>query len=287
MVSHKLYGSTELRMGLALLTSRRGSGDSSPVHQSFMSSQSPEKPRFGIDVLRVPHSLSKRTRPNPYFHVVRVPLVDLAPQANLSPQHILLVLVIGNVSGNVLIMQVKPCNVIPVIHTKIVSHSHVQVKRSIIRDDNWVFGLRVSSSPPVNNVAFFDLNLTVHPVHGCLFGVKVLNDLVLFSSVVSFNLMFLDFLQFDKVSSVFETSQHDFITSQVNDWVRENINNLSKDFFDQFVGFVQSHVQRPHIPTAKSACDVLVLRGKSPTCSVPRCIQLWHHSYTSHHRVSY
>lgn len=98
--------STELRMALALLTSGRRCGNSPPVHQPLMCSQSPEKPWLRLNVSCVPNPLRKRTRPYPNLHVMSVPVVYLTPQTHLSPQHICLVIIIGNVSGHVLVVQV-------------------------------------------------------------------------------------------------------------------------------------------------------------------------------------
>lgn len=90
----------------------------------------------------------------------------------------------------------------------------------------------------MHNIAFFNLDLPIHPVHRCFFGIEIFNDFVLFSPIMSLNLVLLDFLQFYKLGPVFETCKHHFIASQVNDRVREDINNLSKYFFDKFVSLV-------------------------------------------------
>ena len=91
-------------MSFTLLASCRGCSDSSSVHQSFMSSYSPEKVRLRIKVIRIPRSFGKSTRSDPNFGVMSVLIVDLTPQTYFGTNHIFLIIIPLNISGNVLVV---------------------------------------------------------------------------------------------------------------------------------------------------------------------------------------
>ena len=137
----------------------------------------------------------------------------------------------------------------------------------------------------MDNVALFNINLTIHPVHRSLFRVEFLYDFVLFSAVLSFNFMVLDLLQLDEVSSVLKASQLDFITTQMNDGIWEDVNNFCEDLSDQFVSLFESDVERAHVPVSEGTGDVLVLRGESPAGGMTRSVEFRDDSDSSNHGV--
>jgi hypothetical protein len=137
----------------------------------------------------------------------------------------------------------------------------------------------------MDNIALFYFDLAVHPIHWRLFRVELLNDLVLFSAVLPFDFMVLDLLQFNKVCSVFQTSQLHFITSQVNDWIGEDVNDFCEDLSDQIVSLFESDVERAHVPVSKGAGDIFVLRGQSPTGSMTGSVEFGDDSDSSDHGV--
>ena len=103
---------------------------------------------------------------------------------------------------------------------------------------------------------------------------------------MSFDFLFLDVFESDKFSFIGKASKNNLITAQMNDWVWEDVDDLSEYFFDQFVSLFESNVKGPHVPTTKSTGDILVLRGFSPTGCVAGCIKLWNNSDSSYHGVS-
>ena len=72
----------------------------------------------------------------------------------------------------------------------------------------------------------------------------------------------------------------------MNNWVGENVNNLSKDFFNKFISLLKSNIQRTHVPMSKSTSYVFILRSFSPTCCMTWCVKFRDDSYTSYHGVS-
>lgn len=146
--------------------------------------------------------------------------------------------------------------------------------------------MRMSSAPPMDYVACLDINLRVHPVHWGLFRVQFFDNFMLFSSIVPFNVLLLDIFLLDKLRLVLKTCQNNFIPTQVNNWIGENVNDLCKHLLNQFVSLIQSNIQRPHVPTAECAGYVLVLWCFAPTGSVTGSVKLWDDSNTSDHCVS-
>ncbi len=138
----------------------------------------------------------------------------------------------------------------------------------------------------MNDVAIFDFDLAVHPVHWSLFGIKFLDDLVLFSAVLSFDFIILDLLKLDEFCFVFQASQLDFIASQMDDGIWEDVDDFCKDLFHKFVSLIETNIQRAHVPIAEGASNVFVLRGQSPTGCMTWGVQLGYNSDTSDHGVS-
>jgi hypothetical protein len=139
-----------------------------------------------------------------------------------------------------LVEQIQPSGIASVVHGEIVSHSHVEVVRPVVGNDDWVFGLRLSSSPPVDDVSLFDVDPAVHPVHGNFIDIEFFEDLVLFSSIVPLDLsLTCKTLLFDELGLVLETTQDYLITSTVDNRVWEDIHNLGKNFLDEGISFVE------------------------------------------------
>ena len=94
-----------------------------------------------------------------------VPIIDLTPQTHFRPDDILLILVPLNIPGNMLVMQIHPRQIITIRHTIIVPYTHIKIKRTIVREHDLVLGRRVAPAPPMDNIALFNVNETVQPVH--------------------------------------------------------------------------------------------------------------------------
>jgi len=154
--------------------------------------------RLRVEVVCVPNSFRKGTGPDPNLHVMSVPVVDLAPQADFSPHDVFLVLVVLNATGNILVVQIKPGNVASIPDSEVVPHAHIEIKRSVVRNHHLLIGMWVSPAPPMDNVSLFDFDVRVHPVHRSLFGIKLLDNLMLLPSVVSLDLLLFDVLELDK-----------------------------------------------------------------------------------------
>jgi hypothetical protein len=215
-----------------------------------------------------------------------VPIIDLTPQTHFRPDDILLILVPLNIPGNMLVMQIHPRQIISIRYTIIVPDTHIKIKRSIVREHDLVFCGRITSAPPVDDVALFNVNETVQPVHWGFGRVQLLDDLVLLSTVLALDLMLLDFLLLDELCLVFEAGEGYFIAAQVNDRVGEDVDYLGEDLLDQFVGLFQSYIKWSHVPAAKCTGDVLVLWGFSPAGCVARGVQFWDDSDAADHSVT-
>ena len=90
---------------------------------------------------RGPGPLRQRTPPDPDLQVMRVPVTDLRPQRDLSPQHVLLVRIAGHHPPDVQVVQVQPTGVTAVVHPVVVPHSHIDVEGPVLRDHHLVLGL--------------------------------------------------------------------------------------------------------------------------------------------------
>lgn len=110
---------------------------------------------------------------------------------------------------------------------------------------------------------------------------------MLFSSVMSLNLVLFYVFQSYEICPILEACQLNFISSQMNHWIWENIDDLCEYLPHQFVCLIQTYIQRTHVSTTKSACNILILWCFSPTCCMSGSIKLWDNSHTSDHRVSY
>jgi len=109
---------------------------------------------------------------------------------------------------------------------------------------------------------------------------------MLFASVMSLNFSFTNLFQFHELGFVLKACQNYLISTEVNDWIREDVNDLSEDFFNKFVGLLKSNIQRTHVSMSKSAGNVFILRSFSPTCCMTWCIKFRDDSYTSDHGIS-
>jgi hypothetical protein len=159
--------------------------------------------RFRVELLRGPNAFGKGTRPDPNLHMVDVLVAQLTPQADLSPQNILLVLVALHHASDVLVVQIEPGLVIAVGHSQIVTHSHIEVEGTVLRDDNLVFGLRQSSPPPLDDVSLLNLDVvSVHPIDKFLVGVQLFEYLVLLSAIVSLQLLLSDVFLLDELGLI-------------------------------------------------------------------------------------
>lgn len=138
----------------------------------------------------------------------------------------------------------------------------------------------------MDDIACLDINLRVHPVHWGLFGIKFFDNFMLFSSIVSFNVLLLDIFLFDKLCLVLKTCQNNFIPTQMNNWIGEDVNYFGKHLLNQFVSLIKRNIQRSHVPTAECAGYVFVLWCFAPAGSVTGGIELWDDSNTSDHCVS-
>lgn len=110
---------------------------------------------------------------------------------------------------------------------------------------------------------------------------------MLFSSVMSLNPILLDVFQPYKISSILKACQLNLISSQMNDRIREDVNDLCEYLSDKFVCLIQTYIQRTHVPTSECTCNFLILWCFSPTCCMSRSIKLRNNSHTSDHRISY
>lgn len=84
----------------------------------------------------------------------------------------------------------------------------------------------------MDNILIFNVDGRIHPVHGNLVRVKVFDDFMLFSPVMSFNFLFFDVLKPDEIGFISETSKDDLITTQMNDWIWEDVDDFGKYFPD-------------------------------------------------------
>jgi hypothetical protein len=66
----------------------------------------------------------------------------------------------------------------------------------------------------------------------------------------------------------------------------ENVDDFSEDFSDKFVSLIETNIQWTHVPIAKSASNVFVLRCQSPTGGMTGSVQLGYNSDASDHGVS-
>ena len=186
-----------------------------------------------------------------------------------------------------IIMKVQPGQIVPITDSKVVADSHVQIIWTVIWYDNRVWSIWFTWSPPMNNISFFDFNHTIHPIHWCFWWIQLFDYFMLFSSIVSFNLVLLYVFQSYKICSILEACQLNLIPSQMNDRIWENINYLCEHLSYQFVCLIQTYIQRAHVSTSKCTCNILILWCFSPACCMSGCIKLRNNSHTSDHRVSY
>ena len=87
--------------------------------------------RFGVVWLYSPHSFSECAGPDPDLMVMHILIAELAPEADLCPQHLVLALVVFDHLADVHVVEVHPGLVGAVGHAQVVAHSHVQVKRTV------------------------------------------------------------------------------------------------------------------------------------------------------------
>jgi hypothetical protein len=64
--------------------------------------------------------------------MVGVPVVDFAPKTDLCAKNVFLVVIVLDVSTDVLIVKVKPCDVISVTDTEVVANPHIEVEWAIV-----------------------------------------------------------------------------------------------------------------------------------------------------------
>jgi hypothetical protein len=125
-----------------------------------------EEIRFDVEILGVPHFFSECRGSYPYLCVMSVLVINLAPQTHLSAKHVVFVRIRRCHFANILIVQIHPSDIAAIAHSIVVSHSHIKVERSILRNNNLFFSVRQSPSPPMNNISLLDLNVIgVHPIH--------------------------------------------------------------------------------------------------------------------------
>ena len=72
----------------------------------------------------------------------------------------------------------------------------------------------------------------------------------------------------------------------MDDRIWENVDDFSEDFSDKFVSLIETNIQWTHVPIAKSASNVFVLRCQSPTGCMAGGVQLGYDSDASDHGVS-
>ena len=232
--------SAVLGEGLALLGSGWSSRNASSVHEVLVGCESPQHIRLGVKGLGVPDSLLESATPYPYFDVVGVLVVELGPEGELSPQHIVSVLVGLEHVCYVLVVEVEPSRIGAVANSQVVSHPHVDVERAVLR---YYYRVNISgqaSSPPMHHVSLLNSELVhVHPVNELLLWVQLLQHPVLLPPVVQLYLCLPDSTLLDKLCFVGQAGQHHLITSEVDIRVRNNIENFGEDLLDQLVSFVE------------------------------------------------
>jgi hypothetical protein len=85
----------------------------------------------------------------------------------------------------------------------------------------------------MNNISFLDFNIIeVHPVHELFVWIQLFQHFMLFSTIMKLHFKLLDFFLFDEFSFVLEASQNDLVSTQVNNRIRENVENFSEYFLD-------------------------------------------------------
>ena len=155
-----------LGMGLTLLGCCSGCWNSTPIHKPFMGCHSPQDIRLDLILLKCPHPFSKGTGSDPYLRMMHVLVTKLAPQADLSSNHILFVFVVFNHFSNVLHIKIHPCLIIAIGNSQIIAYTHIQIEGTILRNDNRIVGRRKSSPPPMHDVSILYFNLVaIHPIH--------------------------------------------------------------------------------------------------------------------------
>lgn len=194
--------STKLRVELALLAGSWCRWYSSTIHQSFMRCYSSKEVGFGWMLLFRPSSLSNWRSSDPHFKMGCVLVANLCPKCNFSTKHIIFVLVIAHHFGNILVVKVKPCGITSIWDSKIITHSHIQVKWTIVRNDNWIVSLWKSGTPPMYNVSLFNVNFTIHPIHRNFVGVDFFDYSMLLAAIMSLYLVGSDILSIKKLCFV-------------------------------------------------------------------------------------
>lgn len=74
--------------------------------------------------------------------MMRVKAGHFSPQSHLPTQHILLVWVVLDLCLDVLVIQISPSAVDPVLCTQIIPNSSIEVVRSVIRNDDSIANRR-------------------------------------------------------------------------------------------------------------------------------------------------
>lgn len=165
--------------------------------------------------------------------MMNVLIVQLTPETYFCADNIFLVVVVLDHPIDVNVIEVQPSLVISVGDTEVVAHSHIEIKRTILGNDHLMLGSRHTSAPPLNYVSLLHLNVVcIHPVHKFLSRVQICQNLMLLAPVVAFNLLLPDPLLCQELGLISQTSQDNLISSEMNDWVRENVEDLSEYFFD-------------------------------------------------------
>lgn len=96
---------------------------------------------------------------------------------------------------------------------------------------------------------------------------------MLLLTVVSLHLHLLYPFLLNEISFVLKTSQHNLITSQVHQRIREYIKYFSKYLLYELIGLIKCHIQRTHESSAKSAGNPFVFGCQTPACSMSRSIK--------------
>ena len=92
--------------------------------------------------------------------MMNVLIAEFAPQGEFCSQNIFLVGVALYHSSNVKVIDVHPCGITTIGNSEIISDSHINVKWSVLRDDDFILGIWHTSTPPLHNISFFNLNVS-------------------------------------------------------------------------------------------------------------------------------
>ena len=154
-----------------------------------MSSNPSEEIRLCVKSPNIPYSLGEGTRSNPNLHMVSVSIIHLTPETHFSSNYIVFIIIVFYIFTNILIVKIEPCYISSIVYSKVISHSHIKIKRSIIGNNYFLISFGHSSTPPMNNISLFDINFGIHPIHWSFVFLKIFYNLMLFFPIVSLYLI--------------------------------------------------------------------------------------------------